>query len=105
MDKFRAFRVHRENNKVFGRVENLNISDLSKGEVVIKASYSSVNYKDALASTGAGKIIRNFPRQALHSSQLEFNDLGSNKSLSYCAPIPDDIENLIKQIKKEYLNT
>ena len=62
MDKFRAFRVHRENNKVFGRVENLNISDLSKGEVVIKASYSSVNYKDALASTGAGKIIRNFPR-------------------------------------------
>ena len=38
MDKFRAFRVHRENNKVFGRVENLNISDLSKGEVVIKAS-------------------------------------------------------------------
>ena len=50
-------------------------------------------------------IIRNFPRQALHSSQLEFNDLGSNKSLSYCAPIPDDIENLIKQIKKEYLNT
>ena len=50
-------------------------------------------------------IIRNFPRQALHSSQLEFNDLGSNKSLSYRAPIPNDIENLIKQLKKENLNT
>ena len=34
---------------------------LSEGAVVIKAAFSSVNYKDALAATGAGKIMRRFP--------------------------------------------
>jgi NADPH2:quinone reductase len=37
------------------------LDELSAGDVVIKAAYSSVNYKDALAGTGAGKIIRRFP--------------------------------------------
>jgi NADPH2:quinone reductase len=37
------------------------VDELSPGDVVIKAAYSSVNYKDALAATGAGKIIRRFP--------------------------------------------
>ena len=62
MDEFKAYRVHYENNKVVGRVENINISDLSEGEVVIKVAYSSVNYKDELASTGSANIIRNYPR-------------------------------------------
>src|SRR5690242_20424743 len=35
--------------------------DLSPGEVLIKVAYSSVNYKDALAGTGKGKILRQFP--------------------------------------------
>ena len=61
MKEFKAFRLHNTNNKVIGRVENLNINDLSQGEVLIKASYSSVNYKDALAATGTGNIIRKFP--------------------------------------------
>ena len=51
------------------------------------------------------KIIRSFPRQALHSSQLEFNDLSTNELLTFCAPIPDDIKNLLNQLKKENLNT
>jgi len=34
---------------------------LDPGEVTIRVAYSSVNYKDALAATGAGKIIRRFP--------------------------------------------
>ena len=34
---------------------------MSEGAVVIKAAFSSVNYKDALAATGAGKIMRRFP--------------------------------------------
>ncbi len=37
------------------------LDDLDPGEVVIRAQYSSVNYKDALAATGAGKIVRRFP--------------------------------------------
>ena len=61
MKEFKAFRVYNTNNKVVGRVENLNINDLSQGEVLIKTAYSSVNYKDALAATGTGNIIRKFP--------------------------------------------
>jgi NADPH2:quinone reductase len=61
MTKFQAFRVYQENNKVLGRLENLSVDDLDAGEVLIKTAYSAVNYKDALAGTGAGKIIRNFP--------------------------------------------
>jgi NADPH2:quinone reductase len=60
-DEFRAFRVFEENGRVEGRVVNATLEELGAGGVVIKASYSSVNYKDALAATGAGKIIRSFP--------------------------------------------
>ena len=61
MKEFKAFRLYNTNNKEIGRVENLNINDLSQGEVLIKTAYSSVNYKDALAATGTGNIIRKFP--------------------------------------------
>ena len=40
---------------------DLSLADLDPGQVVIKAHYSGVNYKDALAATGAGKVIRRFP--------------------------------------------
>jgi putative YhdH/YhfP family quinone oxidoreductase len=39
----------------------MSLDELDPGEVVIKTAYSSINYKDALAATGAGKIIRRFP--------------------------------------------
>ena len=58
---FDAFRVFDENGKITGRVVRLSLDDLSPGTVVIKTAYSSVNYKDALAATGAGKIMRRFP--------------------------------------------
>lgn len=61
MTKFQAFRVHQENNQVVSRLESLTFDDLNEGEVLIKTAYSAVNYKDALATTGAGKIMRNFP--------------------------------------------
>jgi acrylyl-CoA reductase (NADPH) len=61
MTEIRAFRVYQQDNQVAGRLENLTFDDLSQGDVLIKAAYSSVNYKDALAATGVGKIIRNFP--------------------------------------------
>ena len=62
MDKFKAFRVYNENNKIGGRVVEVSLDDLSPGEVVFRTAYSSVNYKDALAATGSGgKIIRKYP--------------------------------------------
>ncbi|MDH3267179.1 MAG: acryloyl-CoA reductase, partial [Gammaproteobacteria bacterium] len=41
--------------------QQLTLDDLSAGNVVIKVSHSTINYKDALAATGAGKILRRFP--------------------------------------------
>ncbi len=58
---FTAFRVFDENGTIPGRIVRLSLQDLSPGDVVIKAAFSSVNYKDALAATGAGKIMRTFP--------------------------------------------
>lgn len=58
---FRAFRIHNEGNVHRAGLEDIGIDALSAGEVVVKAAYSSVNYKDALAGTGKGKILRQFP--------------------------------------------
>lgn len=62
MEAFKAFRIFSENGRVAGRVVDSQLEELSAGEVVFRAEYSSVNFKDALAATGAGKIIRDFPR-------------------------------------------
>ncbi|MDD9864187.1 MAG: oxidoreductase [Gammaproteobacteria bacterium] len=62
MREFPVFRIRRQDGKVAGRVEDVALDDLSSGEVVIRACWSSVNYKDALAATGANRIIREFPR-------------------------------------------
>jgi acrylyl-CoA reductase (NADPH) len=58
---FRALRIHNDAQGYRAGLESINLDDLSPGEVVIKVSYSSVNYKDALAGTGKGKILRQFP--------------------------------------------
>ena len=61
MQTFTAFRIHEIEKRIVARFEQLKLEDLMPGEVVIKVSHSSVNYKDALAATGKGKILRRFP--------------------------------------------
>jgi len=61
MERFRAYRVHETDGVITPAVEELGLDDLAPGEVVIRSSYSSVNYKDALAASGTGKILRRFP--------------------------------------------
>jgi len=61
MKSFRAFRIDRQNDQIVAGFCDLGLDDLSPGEVVIKVSYSTINYKDALAATGAGKILRTYP--------------------------------------------
>ena len=58
---FRAFRIHSDDAGYCSGIETISLDDLNPGEVVVKAAYSSVNYKDALAGTGKGKILRRFP--------------------------------------------
>lgn len=58
---FKAFRIHQEGKTVRAGFEELNLDDLTDGDVVIEAKYSSINYKDALAATGKGRILRTSP--------------------------------------------
>ena len=58
---FKALLIEEKDGKVSHRMADLSAADLHPGEVTIRVAYSSVNYKDALAATGAGKIIRRFP--------------------------------------------
>ena len=61
MQPFKAFRIHSEGGKITARFEDLTLDDLGAGEVVIRVACSDINYKDALAATGAGKILRRYP--------------------------------------------
>jgi putative YhdH/YhfP family quinone oxidoreductase len=61
MNTFQAFRIHNDANGYRGDIETINTDALSPGEVLVKVAYSSVNYKDALAGTGKGKILRQHP--------------------------------------------
>jgi acrylyl-CoA reductase (NADPH) len=59
--QFRALRIHRRDGGVEARFEQLRLEDLSPGELVVRIAHSGINYKDALAATGAGRILRRFP--------------------------------------------
>lgn len=61
MTSLRAFRIHQEGGKIAARLETIGLDDLNAGDVVIRVRYSTINYKDALAATGAGKILRKYP--------------------------------------------
>jgi len=59
--RFRAFRVHNDDQGYRGLVESIGLEDLAAGDVTIRVRYSGINYKDALAGTGKGKIMRTYP--------------------------------------------
>src|SRR5687768_9649055 len=60
-NQFPAFRIHSGDAGYRAGIEFISVDDLNPGEVVIKTAYSSVNFKDALAGTGQGKILRRSP--------------------------------------------
>jgi putative YhdH/YhfP family quinone oxidoreductase len=63
---FLALRVHAaaDGKSSYAKLQRLTVDELTPGEVLVGVNYSSVNYKDALAGTGRGKIIRRFPLNA-----------------------------------------
>jgi NADPH2:quinone reductase len=61
MEKFRAFRINRQDKEIVSGFAELSIDELSEGDVVVRVSHSTINYKDALAATGAGRILRTYP--------------------------------------------
>jgi len=61
MTTYKAFRIHHDDNGHQARIEALPVPAPGPGRVLIRVAYSSVNYKDALAGTGRGKILATFP--------------------------------------------
>ncbi len=61
MSSFRAYRIDQVDGKIAADFTRLTVDDLTEGEVVVKVLWSGVNFKDALAATGRGKILRRFP--------------------------------------------
>lgn len=60
-NRFMAYRIVEADDGVSSRIESMTLDDLSAGEVVVRVHYSSINYKDALAGTGRGRILRRSP--------------------------------------------
>jgi NADPH2:quinone reductase len=61
MTPFTAYRIHELDGRVVARFDQLTLDDLGAGDVVVRVEYSTINYKDALAATGAGRILRKYP--------------------------------------------
>src|ERR1700743_3747127 len=61
MDTFQALVARQDGDRITTSVESMSLSDLPPGDVTIKVLYSSVNYKDALALTPGGGVVRNYP--------------------------------------------
>lgn len=58
---FKALVVNKEESQFSAAVKQLSLDDLPPGDVVIQVAYSGVNYKDGLAGTPDGKIVRQYP--------------------------------------------
>jgi acrylyl-CoA reductase (NADPH) len=61
MDQFKAYLIRADGDAVHADFTTLDRAQMDPGDVVVRIRYASVNYKDALAATGNGKIIRRFP--------------------------------------------
>lgn len=120
-DSFRAFRIDNVDGEIRAGFADMQIEDLTPGEVVARVSHSTINYKDALAATGAGRILRQYPLNGgidfagtvVSSTDVELGPgtrivvngcgLSETRDGGYaefarvpaeaCVPLPDDISN------------
>jgi putative YhdH/YhfP family quinone oxidoreductase len=58
MERFKAYKLTEVDKKIRAEFVDMTLEDLDPGDVVVRVAYSDVNYKDALAATGKGKILR-----------------------------------------------
>jgi acrylyl-CoA reductase (NADPH) len=59
MERFKAYKLtETPEKKIRAEFVDMTLDDLDPGDVVVRVAYSDVNYKDALAATGKGKILR-----------------------------------------------
>ena len=60
-DTFKALLLTQDDGRTVSNIQTLSNSDLPDGDVLLAVDYSSLNYKDGLAVTGKGKIVRQWP--------------------------------------------
>ncbi|MYL38848.1 NADPH:quinone oxidoreductase family protein [Halobacillus litoralis] len=60
-EAFKAFVVNKTEDDFTADIQSLTLNDLPEGDVTIQVHYSSVNYKDGLASIPQGKIVQSYP--------------------------------------------
>lgn len=59
MERFKAYKLSETpDRKIRAEFVDCALDDLDAGDVVVRVAYSDVNYKDALAATGKGRILR-----------------------------------------------
>ena len=58
---FKALMLSREGKTVHAAVTELDESTLGPGDVTVRVEYSTLNFKDGLAITGRGAIVKNWP--------------------------------------------
>ncbi|MGI9245083.1 MAG: oxidoreductase [Steroidobacteraceae bacterium] len=61
MKTFKAYRIHRTDGRISARFDQVGLEELTPGDVVVRVSYSTINFKDALAATGTSPILRKYP--------------------------------------------
>ncbi|MGH3557456.1 MAG: acryloyl-CoA reductase [Mycobacterium sp.] len=61
METFQALMARKDGDRITTAVETLRAADLPPGEVTVRVLYSSVNFKDALALTPGGGVVRDYP--------------------------------------------
>ena len=58
---FQALLLEQQDGQTTASIHRLTTDQLPAGDVLVQVDYSSLNYKDAMAVTGTGKIVRQFP--------------------------------------------
>jgi putative YhdH/YhfP family quinone oxidoreductase len=81
MERFKAYKLTEVDKKIRAEFVDMTLDELDPGDVVVRVAYSDVNYKDALAATGKGKILRrasciggiDFSGTVISSTSNQFN--------------------------------
>ena len=59
--KYSAYQVSENDGKFVGKICELEKPDLINDHLIIKVKHSSLNYKDALAASGARGVVKSYP--------------------------------------------
>lgn len=61
MKSFKAYLLHKIQNKIVGSIQDMKTDQLPNNEVTVSVCYSSLNYKDGLILNGLGNLVKEYP--------------------------------------------